>query len=93
LQGIFPTESRLIAKQTTVHPSLAAASAASMPAWPAPMTAISYFPARYSIDPNPSSCQAGAYYKKLQFLKRQNLCEDIENYRYLRFFTHFLLFK
>ena len=45
LQGILPTLSRLTVKQTVSMPSLAAASAASMPAWPAPITATSTLPA------------------------------------------------
>ena len=41
LQGMFPTESKLMVKTAVSQPSLAAARAASMPAWPAPMTATS----------------------------------------------------
>ena len=49
LQGMLPTASRSMVKQTVRIPSRAAASAASMPAWPAPMTAISNSPARNSL--------------------------------------------
>ena len=45
LQGMLPTESRLMVKHRVRMPIRAAASAASMPAWPAPMTAISNCPA------------------------------------------------
>ena len=45
LQGMLPTASRFTVKHRVFSPSRAAASAASMPAWPAPMTAISYVPA------------------------------------------------
>ena len=45
LQGMLPTVSRFMAKQTVSSPRRAGASAASIPAWPAPMTAISHFPA------------------------------------------------
>ena len=41
LQGMLPTESKLMVKTAVSQPSLAAARAASMPAWPAPMTATS----------------------------------------------------
>ena len=44
LQGMLPTASRLMVKRMVCSPSRAAASAASMPAWPAPMTAISHCP-------------------------------------------------
>ena len=49
LQGMLPTASRLMVKTTVRHPSRAAAKPASIPAWPAPMTATSYVPARYSM--------------------------------------------
>ena len=39
LQGIFPTASRLTVRHTVFMPIRAAASAASMPACPAPTTA------------------------------------------------------
>ena len=45
LQGQLPTASMLIVNTAVRHPSRAAASAASMPACPAPITAISNFPA------------------------------------------------
>ena len=41
LQGMLPTESKLMVKTAVSQPSRAAARAASMPAWPAPMTATS----------------------------------------------------
>src|SRR5699024_3467881 len=41
--------SRLTVKHTVSSPSRAAAKAASIPAWPAPITAISHFPASYFI--------------------------------------------
>lgn len=41
LQGILATASRLMVKITTEHPRRAAAKAASTPAWPAPITAMS----------------------------------------------------
>ena len=49
LQGMLPTASRLMVKQMVRIPRRAAARAASMPAWPAPMTAISYVPAGNSL--------------------------------------------
>src|SRR5699024_7236651 len=49
LQGILPTASRFRVKHRVRMPSRAAARAASMPAWPAPMTAISYCPASNSL--------------------------------------------
>ena len=45
LQGIFATASKLIENTNVFIPSLAAANPASHPAWPAPITAISYSPA------------------------------------------------
>jgi hypothetical protein len=41
LQDICPIESRFWVSMTVVHPSLAAALAASIPACPAPMTTTS----------------------------------------------------
>ena len=49
LQGMLPTLSRFTVKQTVSIPRRAAARAASIPAWPAPITAISHFPASYRI--------------------------------------------
>ena len=49
LQGMFPTASRLMVKMMVSMPSRAAARAASMPACPAPMTAISQLPASNAI--------------------------------------------
>ena len=47
---MLPTQSRLIVNTTVAQPSRAAASAASMPACPAPITATSYFPAINRIE-------------------------------------------
>ena len=41
LQGMLPTASRLIVKTAVRSPMRAQASPASMPAWPAPITATS----------------------------------------------------
>ena len=41
LQGMFPTASRLMVNTAVFAPSMAAAWAASMPAWPAPITITS----------------------------------------------------
>ena len=49
LHGIFATVSKLIENNKVFIPILAAASAASHPACPAPITAISYSPALYFI--------------------------------------------
>ena len=49
LQGMLPTASRLMVKQMVRRPRRAAARAASIPAWPAPITAISYCPAENSF--------------------------------------------
>ena len=49
-QPMLPTLSRLTVKHTVSSPSRAAASAASMPAWPAPITAISHCPASYGMN-------------------------------------------
>ena len=49
LQGMLPTASRLMVKQMVRIPRRAVARAASMPAWPAPMTAMSYVPAGNSF--------------------------------------------
>ena len=49
LQGILPTASRLMVKMMVSKPIRAAARAASIPAWPAPMTAISNFPDKNSF--------------------------------------------
>ncbi len=43
LQDICPMESRFCVSITTSHPRRDAAIAASMPAWPAPITITSYF--------------------------------------------------
>ena len=51
LQGMFPTASRFTVKHRVRQPSRALARAASIPAWPAPITATSYFPALYSMCP------------------------------------------
>ena len=45
LHGILATHSRVIENINVLNPILAAANAASHPACPAPITAISYFPA------------------------------------------------
>ena len=55
LQGILPTASRFMVRHTVSSPIRAAASAASMPACPAPMTAISNCPAKNSFIPAPHS--------------------------------------
>ena len=49
LQGILPTQSILMVNTAVLHPSRAAANPASIPAWPAPITATSYAFAKYSI--------------------------------------------
>ena len=49
LQGMLPTASRLMVKHRVFKPMRAADRAASMPAWPAPITTISYCPASYRI--------------------------------------------
>jgi len=49
LHGILAIASKLIEKINVFIPNLAAASAASQPACPAPTTATSYSPALYSI--------------------------------------------
>ena len=49
LQGIFPILSRFEVSISVDRPSRAAASAASMPAWPPPMTTTSAAPAKYPI--------------------------------------------
>ena len=46
LQGMFPTASRSTVKHRVSSPSRAAARAASIPAWPAPITATSQRPAK-----------------------------------------------
>ena len=43
--GFLKFKTDFIVKTTVDTPSLAAARAASIPAWPAPITATSYFPA------------------------------------------------
>ena len=62
LQGMLPTASRLTVKHRVLRPSRAPARAASMPACPAPITAMSYVPASYRIEerPHKSEWKAGA---------------------------------
>ena len=49
LQGILAIASNVVENKRVFKPILAAAKAASHPACPAPITAISYFPALYFI--------------------------------------------
>ena len=49
LHGIFASVSKLITKAAVFFPILAAASAASQPACPAPITTTSYVPKVYSL--------------------------------------------
>ena len=66
---MLPTASRLMVKQTVFIPSRAAARAASMPACPAPMTAISNCPAENSR--MAEDLVAADREKNLAFLKKE----------------------